>query len=218
MTAPDPIPWFDVVIILALIVLNGVLSMSELAIVSSREARLTDRDGSRTNRDHLRVRRGVEASAHFVASFGDDLAIASHYRANRHLAGGGGFRGKFQRSAHRCWQREGHKRCANAAQRQSRRAQLLRRVGCRRRLGRVGSRLGRTIDCDGGGRNRNVGLFCAHSDRAGFDIEGRRLAAGCGDPVSRRGNVRRLGFARLVNVNEAGHHQDDQCNDSQNEY
>jgi putative hemolysin len=40
MTAPDPIPWFDVVIILALIVLNGVLSMSELAIVSSREARL----------------------------------------------------------------------------------------------------------------------------------------------------------------------------------
>ena len=40
MTAPDPIPWLDVIIILALIVLNGVLSMSELAIVSSREARL----------------------------------------------------------------------------------------------------------------------------------------------------------------------------------
>ena len=35
-----PIPWFDVVIILALVALNGVLSMSELAIVSSREARL----------------------------------------------------------------------------------------------------------------------------------------------------------------------------------
>ena len=40
MIAPDPFPWLDVVIILALIALNGVLSMSELAIVSSREARL----------------------------------------------------------------------------------------------------------------------------------------------------------------------------------
>jgi putative hemolysin len=35
-----PIPWLDVLLILALICLNGVLSMSELAIVSSREARL----------------------------------------------------------------------------------------------------------------------------------------------------------------------------------
>jgi putative hemolysin len=35
-----PIPWLDVLLIFALIVLNGVLSMSELAIVSSREARL----------------------------------------------------------------------------------------------------------------------------------------------------------------------------------
>src|SRR4029453_17971436 len=40
MSDPSPIPWFDLVLILALIVLNGVLSMSELAIVSSREARL----------------------------------------------------------------------------------------------------------------------------------------------------------------------------------
>ena len=40
MSDPSPIPWFDVVIILALVALNGVLSMSELAIVSSREARL----------------------------------------------------------------------------------------------------------------------------------------------------------------------------------
>ncbi len=36
----SPIPWLDVLLILALIVLNGVLAMSELAIVSSREARL----------------------------------------------------------------------------------------------------------------------------------------------------------------------------------
>jgi putative hemolysin len=35
-----PIPWFDVLIVLALIALNGVLAMSELAVVSSREARL----------------------------------------------------------------------------------------------------------------------------------------------------------------------------------
>ncbi len=35
-----PIPWLDVVLILALIALNGVFAMSELAIVSSREARL----------------------------------------------------------------------------------------------------------------------------------------------------------------------------------
>src|SRR5215217_8646273 len=36
----SPIPWTDVLIILALIALNGVFAMSELAIVSSREARL----------------------------------------------------------------------------------------------------------------------------------------------------------------------------------
>ncbi len=36
----SPIPWTDVFIILALIALNGVFAMSELAIVSSREARL----------------------------------------------------------------------------------------------------------------------------------------------------------------------------------
>ena len=35
-----PFPWFDVVIILALIAVNGILAMSELAVVSSREARL----------------------------------------------------------------------------------------------------------------------------------------------------------------------------------
>jgi putative hemolysin len=35
-----PFPWIDLVIILALIALNGVLAMAEMAIVSSREARL----------------------------------------------------------------------------------------------------------------------------------------------------------------------------------
>ena len=43
MSAPpplDPFPWLDVVIILALVALNGVFAMSELAIVSSRRTRL----------------------------------------------------------------------------------------------------------------------------------------------------------------------------------
>ena len=35
-----PIPWLDVLLLVALICLNGVLAMSELAIVSSRDARL----------------------------------------------------------------------------------------------------------------------------------------------------------------------------------
>jgi putative hemolysin len=48
----DPFPWIDVVIILALVVLNGLFAMSELAIVSSRAARLeamarTGRSGAR---------------------------------------------------------------------------------------------------------------------------------------------------------------------------
>ena len=38
--APPPFPWLDVLVILALIALNGVFAMSELAIVSSRKARL----------------------------------------------------------------------------------------------------------------------------------------------------------------------------------
>jgi len=36
----SPIPWPDVLLILALVAVNGVLAMSELAIVSAREARL----------------------------------------------------------------------------------------------------------------------------------------------------------------------------------
>jgi putative hemolysin len=47
-----PFPWIDVVIILALVVINGLFAMSELAIVSSRTARLeamarTGRAGAR---------------------------------------------------------------------------------------------------------------------------------------------------------------------------
>lgn len=50
-----PIPWLAVLLILVLVLLNGVLSMSELAIVSSREARLKSlaRNGSRGARTAL---------------------------------------------------------------------------------------------------------------------------------------------------------------------
>lgn len=37
---PPPFPWIDVLIILALVALNGVFAMSELAIVSARKARM----------------------------------------------------------------------------------------------------------------------------------------------------------------------------------
>ncbi len=39
-SAPSPFPWIDVAIIAALIALNGVFAMSELAIISSRKPRL----------------------------------------------------------------------------------------------------------------------------------------------------------------------------------
>jgi len=44
-----PFPWLDLLLILALVALNGVLSMSEMAIVSAREARLKamEKSGSR---------------------------------------------------------------------------------------------------------------------------------------------------------------------------
>ncbi|MBY0581677.1 MAG: CNNM domain-containing protein, partial [Sphingomonas sp.] len=40
MAPLPPFPWIDVAIIFALVVINGVFAMSELAIVSSRRARL----------------------------------------------------------------------------------------------------------------------------------------------------------------------------------
>lgn len=52
-----PFPWLDLILILALVALNGVLSMSELAIVSAREARLkaSAKAGSRSAGVALRL-------------------------------------------------------------------------------------------------------------------------------------------------------------------
>src|SRR5215210_4315086 len=52
-----PFPWLDLALILALIAINGVFAMSELAIVSSREARLRalTRSGSRGAQVALRL-------------------------------------------------------------------------------------------------------------------------------------------------------------------
>ena len=58
-----PFPWLDLVLILALIALNGVLSMSELAIVSSREARLKAMAKAGSARRQMRARPGRRARA-----------------------------------------------------------------------------------------------------------------------------------------------------------
>ena len=55
-----PFPWLDLVLILALIALNGVLSMSELAIVSSREARLKAMVKSGSNGARVALRLAAE--------------------------------------------------------------------------------------------------------------------------------------------------------------
>ena len=55
-----PFPWLDLVLILALVALNGVLSMSELAIVSSREARLKAMVKSGSNGARVALRLAAE--------------------------------------------------------------------------------------------------------------------------------------------------------------
>ena len=62
MAHPPPYPWSDVAIILALIVLNGAFAMSELAIVSSRRARLEAMARAR--------RRGARAAIELAADPG----------------------------------------------------------------------------------------------------------------------------------------------------
>ena len=52
-----PFPWFDVAIIILLVLINGVFAMSELAIVSAKKAKLTAMadDGSAGARIALRL-------------------------------------------------------------------------------------------------------------------------------------------------------------------
>ena len=65
MAALPPFPWIDVVIILALVALNGVFAMSELAIVSARKARLEGK---------ARTSRGARAALDLAADPGKFLS------------------------------------------------------------------------------------------------------------------------------------------------
>ena len=65
MAPLPPFPWIDVVIILALVALNGVFAMSELAIVSARKARLEGK---------ARTSRGARAALDLAADPGKFLS------------------------------------------------------------------------------------------------------------------------------------------------
>ena len=87
----SPFPWTDLLIIVGLIVLNGVFSMSELAIVSARPARLgrMAQEGSKSARIALSLANdsgkflstvqigitliGIVAGAYSGASLGDPV-------------------------------------------------------------------------------------------------------------------------------------------------
>ena len=94
-----PIPWLDVILILALILLNGVLALSELAIVSSRDARLRAmaRSGSKGAQSALdlaaepgrflsTVQSGITLIAIFAGAFsGEKLGEPSAQRLQYYL-------------------------------------------------------------------------------------------------------------------------------------
>ena len=65
MAPLPPFPWFDVAILLVLVAINGVFSMSELAIVSARKARL-----EAMARAHPRRARGAHAAVVLAADPG----------------------------------------------------------------------------------------------------------------------------------------------------
>jgi len=75
---------------------------------ASVQARLTKLLRSRTNGDHLRMRGGVEASAHRIAGLGDDLAVLGYDGSDGHLPVFGGFAREVERAAHRQGQRKAH--------------------------------------------------------------------------------------------------------------
>ena len=67
----SPFPWSDLVIIAGLIVLNGLFSMSELAIVSARPARLRkmSEDGSKGAKAALALAANCSGEHPFAAKF-----------------------------------------------------------------------------------------------------------------------------------------------------
>jgi putative hemolysin len=69
MAPLSPFPWFDVAIILVLVAVNGLFSMSELAIVSARKARLEAMGRARPGR-----RRGAQAAIALAADPGKFLS------------------------------------------------------------------------------------------------------------------------------------------------
>src|SRR3954471_12722161 len=81
-----PIPWLDVLLIFALIIVNGALAMGELAIVSSREARLKamakrgrpgDRSGLDLGSDPGRFLSTVQSGITLIAIFAGAFSGAS---------------------------------------------------------------------------------------------------------------------------------------------
>ena len=62
----------------------------------------------RADGDHFRVSGRIEAPAHGVASFGDNVLAMRHDGADRHFVGLGGLAGEGERTAHRFGKREAH--------------------------------------------------------------------------------------------------------------
>ena len=94
-----PFPWLDLVLILALVAINGVLSMSELAIVSSREARLKAMAKSGSKGATLCARTGLRSRP--VPVDGADRHHADRDPRRRFLRRPA--RACRSRSAWRCW-------------------------------------------------------------------------------------------------------------------
>ena len=110
MAPLPPFPWFDALVILGLVFLNGVFAMSELAIVSARTARLEAmaRGGNPAARTAIRLAEnpgkflstvqigitliGIVAGAYSGASLGEPVAVRMHRLGmEQELASGLGF-------------------------------------------------------------------------------------------------------------------------------
>lgn len=72
------------------------------------EPRSSETLGRRADGDHFRVRSRIEAPAHVIASFGDNVLAQRHDGADRHLVRFRGLAGEGERTAHRLGKREAH--------------------------------------------------------------------------------------------------------------